>query len=159
MSGISSIRTRMSFSNRLTNWRLSSHLANGNDTSLELDSHADTCVLGKDALIFLDHKRPVNIHGYDPALGSKRYQTVLDALAYDNPGIGQVYQLLVNQAIKIPELDRCLLCPFQCRFNEVTIDDIPIFLTPSPTVATHAISVTIPDEPGQLLRNPLSQSG
>ncbi len=46
------------------------------ETTLELDSHADTCVLRPDALIILDYNRPVSIVGYDESLGSKTYQTV-----------------------------------------------------------------------------------
>ena len=30
-------------------------------TTLELDSHADTCVLGRDCLVILDYDRPVKI--------------------------------------------------------------------------------------------------
>ncbi len=41
------------------------------DTTLELDSHANTCVLGRDALIILDYQRPVSVVGYDESLGSK----------------------------------------------------------------------------------------
>jgi hypothetical protein len=46
------------------------------ETTLELDSHADTCVLGHDALIILDYNRPISVVGYDVSLGSKTYQTV-----------------------------------------------------------------------------------
>jgi hypothetical protein len=45
-------------------------------TTLELDSHADTCALGRDALILLDFDRPVIAKGYDPSLGTKTYATV-----------------------------------------------------------------------------------
>ncbi len=41
------------------------------ETTLELDSHADACVLGRDALIILDYNRPVSVVGYDDSLGSK----------------------------------------------------------------------------------------
>ncbi len=47
---------------------LSSKISPTGDTTLELDSHADTCVLGRDALIFLDYDRPVIVEGYDPLL-------------------------------------------------------------------------------------------
>ena len=33
--------------------------------TLGLDSHANTCVLGHNALIILDYNRPVSIVGYD----------------------------------------------------------------------------------------------
>ena len=35
----------------------------------ELDSHTDTCTVGKDALITHVHNRRVNIHSYDASLG------------------------------------------------------------------------------------------
>ena len=40
------------------------------ETTLELDSHAGTSVLGAGALIFLDYDRPVIVEAYDPRLGS-----------------------------------------------------------------------------------------
>jgi hypothetical protein len=33
------------------------------ENTLELDSHANTCVLGRDALIILDYNRPVSVVG------------------------------------------------------------------------------------------------
>jgi hypothetical protein len=33
------------------------------ETTLELDSHANTCVLGRDALIILGYNRPVSVMG------------------------------------------------------------------------------------------------
>ena len=41
------------------------------ETTLELDSHADTCVLGRDALIIHNYSRPVEVEGYDRSLGNK----------------------------------------------------------------------------------------
>ncbi len=52
---------------------------------MELDSHTDTCVLGRDALISLDFDRPVVVKGYDLSLGTETYATVSGALAYDDP--------------------------------------------------------------------------
>jgi hypothetical protein len=43
-------------------------LDGNHETTLELDSHVDTCVLGGDALIILDYNRPVSIVGYDESL-------------------------------------------------------------------------------------------
>ncbi len=97
---------------------LSTKINSIGETTLELDSHADTCVLGPDALILLDYDRPVIVEGYDPSLGTKTgtktYATVSGALAYDDPVTGEVYNLVINQAIHIPHLDHHLLCPMQC---------------------------------------------
>ncbi len=84
------------------------------ETTLELDSHADTCVLGRDALIFLDYDRPIVVEGYDPSLGTKIYATIGGGLAYDDPMTCKVYHLVINQAIHIPHLDHHLLCSMQC---------------------------------------------
>ncbi len=81
------------------------------ETTLELDSHANTCVLGCDALIILDYYRPVSIVGYDESLGSKTYHTVSGVVAYDDPQTERTLHLIINQAIHIPHLDHHLLCP------------------------------------------------
>ena len=39
---------------------------NALETSLELDSHADTTVLGAGALIIQSYDQPVKVVGYDP---------------------------------------------------------------------------------------------
>ena len=57
----------------------------------ELDSHADTCTIGNNALITHVHSRRVNVHGYDASLGcQKDMQIVNAALAYDCPLTGEV---------------------------------------------------------------------
>ena len=66
------------------------------ETTLDLDSHTDTSVLGWDALIILNHERPVTVQGYDPSLRSKTYRTVSGVLAYDNPYTGETYHLVIH---------------------------------------------------------------
>jgi hypothetical protein len=88
-------------------------LDGNHETTLELDSHSDTCVLGHDALIILDYNKPVSLVGYDESLGSKTYQTVSGVVAYDDPQTGRMLHLIINQAIHIPHLDHHLLCPEQ----------------------------------------------
>ncbi len=94
--------------------------------------HADTCVLGGDALILLDYNRPVIVEGYDPYLGTKTYATVSGVLAYDDPVTGEVYHLVLNQAIHIPHLNHHLLCPMQCQVNDVVVDNTPSFWHQTP---------------------------
>jgi hypothetical protein len=117
------------------------------ETTLELDSHVDTCVLGRDALIFLGYDRPVVVKGYDPSLPTKTYATISGALAYDGPTTGKVNHLVINQAIHIPHLDHHLLCPMQCQVNDMIVDNMPKLLTSDPTDHTHAFTIktlTIP---------------
>jgi hypothetical protein len=74
----------------------------GNDEmTLGPDSHADTCVLGHNALIILDYNRPASVVGYDQPLGTKKqinkkYQTVSGVVAYDDPQTGMMLPLIIN---------------------------------------------------------------
>ncbi len=138
---------------------LSTKINSIGETTLELDSHNDTCVLGRDALIFLDYDRPVIVEGYDPSLGTKTYATVSGALAYDDPMTGKVYHLVINQAIHIPHLDHHLLCPMQCRVNDVIVNNTPKFLTSDPTDHTHALTIRDPHQPTQTVILPLALQG
>ncbi len=73
-------------------------------TTLELDSHVDTSILGWHALIILDYNRPVSSEGYDESLGTHVYPTVNRVVAYTDPKIGRMLHLVINQAIHIPTL-------------------------------------------------------
>jgi hypothetical protein len=75
---------------------ISYKLESNYEITLELDSHANTCVLGRDALIILDYQRPVSIVGYDESLGSKTYQTVSGVVVYDDPQTGRTLHLIIN---------------------------------------------------------------
>ncbi len=118
---------------------------------MELDSHADTCVLGCDALILLNYNRPVIVKGYDPSLDIKTYATVSGVLAYDDPVTGEVYHLVINQAIHIPHLNHHLLCPMQCRVSDVVVDNTPKILASDPTDNMHALTIRDPDWPAQMV--------
>ncbi len=129
------------------------------ETTIELDSHANTCVLGHGALIILDYNRPVSVVGYDESLGRKTYQTMSGVVAYDDPQTRMTLHLIINQAIHIPHLDHHLLCPMQCPVNDVIINNLPKFLAADPTDQTHALTLTNPDNPLQPVILPLTLRG
>jgi hypothetical protein len=108
------------------------------ETTLELDSHANTCVVGEHALIIYDFNRPMDVHGYDKTQGSQRYWTVTAVLKYIHLFTGVTYHLVIHQAIHIPHLPHHLLCPMQCRVNDVVINDLLKFLDPNPSDTSHA---------------------
>jgi hypothetical protein len=116
-------------------------------------------VLGHGALIILDYNRPVSIVGYDESLRSKTYQTVSGVVAYDDPQTGRMIHLIINQAIHIPHHDHHLLCPMQCRVNDVTVNNLHKFLAADPTHQTHALTLTDPDNPLQPVILPLTLRG
>jgi hypothetical protein len=51
----------------------------------DLDSHADACVVGKEALICYYFDREVTVSGYDPSGETKSLRTVSAALGYVIP--------------------------------------------------------------------------
>ena len=51
--------------------QVASVVHNNKETTFELDSHADTSVLGGRALVVADFNETVNFQGYDPSLGTK----------------------------------------------------------------------------------------
>jgi hypothetical protein len=97
--------------------------------------------------------------GYDESLGSKTYQTVSGVVAYDDPQIRRTLHLIINQAIHIPHLDHHLLCPKQCRVNDVIVNNLPKFLAADPTDQTHALTLTDPENPLQPVTLLLSLRG
>ncbi len=113
------------------------------ETTFELDSHSNTCVLGHGSLI------PVSVVGYDESLGSKTYQTVRGVVAYNDLQTGRMLHLIINQAIHTPHLDHHLLCPMQCCVNDVIVNNLPKFLAADPTDQTHVLILTNPDNPLQ----------
>ena len=112
---------------------------NNEDTTLELDSHADTSVLGGGALAVADFNEPVNVQGYDLSLGTKTYKNITGAVGYCDPVSGSIYHLVIHQAIYIPGLDHHLLSPMQCRVADVDINDCPKFIIANPTEDSNRI--------------------
>ncbi len=135
------------------------NLESNYETTLELNSHADTCALGHDPLIILDYNQPVSIVSYDKSLLSKTYQTMSGVVAYDDPQTGRMLHLIINQAAHIPHLDHHRLCPMQCRVNDLTINNLPKFLAANPTDQTHALTMTNPNNPLQPAILPLTLRG
>ena len=56
-----------------TQVRVTSVTSNYKESTLDLDSHADICVLGANNIVIQDHGCPVNIFSCDPALGYHTY--------------------------------------------------------------------------------------
>ena len=95
----------------------------------------------------LDFNTPVNVHGYDPSLGSKQYRVITGGVAYTHPFSGLRYHLIIHQAIHMPDLGHHLLCPMQLRQNGVKVNECPRLFCEDPTEESHAIVAT--DENGE----------
>ena len=85
------------------------HLEGIVDSQSELYNHADTCVVGDNALITHDLDRPVSVSGYDKSVSRTEARTIIAVLEYDGPLTGAVVLLVFNQEIHITGLRHNLL--------------------------------------------------
>jgi hypothetical protein len=106
------------------------------DTQMHLDSHVDTCVVERNALVVQKFEQLVDVCGYDPAGPiMSSLCTVSAALAYyTRPTV------VIHQTLFIPPLHHNLLCLNQMRLNDVVVHEQPKFLTERLTdTRTHAL--------------------
>ena len=94
-----------------------------NFTCTKLDSHADTCCLGENALILANHGKHVSVAPFISDLGKiDKVNIVTGAIAYDVPNSADIIILVVNQALYFPKnFLNNLLCPNQMRLNGLQI--------------------------------------
>ena len=132
---------------------------NSDKTRLELDGHADTNVIGRGCLVVHAFDRLVNVTVYDTEDVSKVCRTVTGVLAYDHPHNGKPYLLVISQAIHLDHLEHHLMCPTQCKTNEIKINEIPKYQSKAPDKSTHSLQMGDPyDEEGGMLTIPFQLS-
>ena len=95
--------------------------------NIELDTHADTCVLGHNFVVLSYTSRVTDVYGYSPELGAiKNIPIVTGATAVDNPTTGETIILVVNEALWYGNrLDHSLLNPNQLRHYGCVVHDNP----------------------------------
>ena len=130
-----------------------------NKPKVELDSHADTCVVGDNCLVIHDRKRPENIYSYDPKDGHRSAKTVDATVGYQDQQSAKKFILVINQAICIDDLDNHLLCPMQCHLNGVQISEVLKFLAENLSETTHAIELVGPVNTAHPLIIPIQLNG
>eukprot|EP00970_Alexandrium_tamarense_P011212 scaffold2397_cov104-Alexandrium_tamarense.AAC.2 len=99
----------------------------------ELDSHADTCVVGKHALVVHEHNKMVNVFSYDP---KSKGNLPRSSMPSSSTSIHS-----------------------QCRLNGVIVNDTPKFLTDNPTKESHAMILTDPEDAAHQLSIHLELDG
>jgi hypothetical protein len=123
----------------------------------DLDSHADTCVVGKNAFIVHRLNKKVNVTGFDPSLGKiNDLDLVLAAIAYDYPETGEMVILMVHQAVHVPTMTNDLLCLMLMRVNDIEMQECPKFLLERLDDTSHALWTT---QDGEELVIPLTLQG
>jgi hypothetical protein len=107
---------------------------------VDLDSHANTCCVGSGVLIVNQMDWTACVSPFLKSLGSvSKVPIASAAIAYDHPSTGEVFVLVIHQALQFTEMTHCLLCPMQLRLNDVVVNKQPKFLTTKPTKIDYAI--------------------
>ena len=107
---------------------------------LEMDSHADSPVVGKQARILEYTGKKVSVSGFTDAIGKPMLVDVINTLvAYDCDQSGKTYLLLINNDLPVPSMNGCLIISFIMRLAGLHVNECPKFLAPSPTDSNHSI--------------------
>lgn len=125
--------------------RVSSLSSSSTECRTELDSHADSPVLGKHASILFQTDKTISVAPFSDSLGILPEVPVAHgAVAYDCPYSGQTFILVINNALYIPEMECNLLPPIALRMHGLQVDECPKFLARRPTDSTHSITLSDP---------------
>ena len=94
---------------------------------LGCDSHADTCCVNSHAYVeSVVEGVTVDAIPFDESLGKVSNLPIVHAiLAIDNMLDGQTHLIRICNAIYVPSMQHCLLCPNQAREYGTIIDDVP----------------------------------
>lgn len=118
----------------------SDHSNEGVETRTELDSHADSPCVGRNAKIIEHTGKRVNVSGFTDSLGKRKSIPVVHAaVAYDDEYTGKTYILIIYNALYFEEMECNLLPPFMCRLAGVEINECPKILSKNPTEENHSI--------------------
>jgi hypothetical protein len=116
------------------------HLQENSDSTLELDSHADTSCASRACCILEYTNKTCTVSSFSDQLQQlDDIPIVKAATAYDVPS-GEVYILILNQVLYLGEhMEHSLLCPNQVRSNGIIVNDVPKHLAPTISDTTHSI--------------------
>ena len=105
-----------------------------------MDSHADSPVIGRNALILSDSGQKANVTGFTEDLGKcMSVPIVTAALAYTDEYTGTTSIIIVHNALNIKNMENNLIPPFMIRLAGVEIDECPKFMCRNPTARNHSI--------------------
>ena len=122
-----------------------------NESTMDINNHPDTAVLGSDCLPVHDLEILVDVPVCDASSGSVKCPTISGAIAYYHPISGQVYVLVYYQAIRCPRLANHLICLMQSRMAGFRINYLQKILVVDPNEKTHAIIFDDPLNPNEPL--------
>ena len=118
-------------------------------SATELDSHADSPVVGKYSTILEDTGRKASVSGFTSELGEPMLVPVVQAaVTYECEYSGNIHILVLCNALYFKNMDINLVPPFMMRLAGLDVDECPKFLAKNPKESNH--SVYFPDSDTRL---------
>ena len=108
-------------------------------TATELDSHADSPVLGRYSRILEETGQTVKVSGFTSELGEALEVPIANAaVAYDCDLTGETHILVIYNALYFKNMDTNLIPPFVMRLAGLEVDECPKFLSREPSKSNHS---------------------
>ena len=106
---------------------------------MELDSHANMPVIGKNAYVIRDSGRKASVTPYSPEYQAKELSIVDALVLYQDEVYGKEYLLLIRNALYVPSLQHHLIPPFILREKGIQVRDTAKIHLQDPGNDDHAI--------------------
>ena len=117
-----------------------------NETTTDLDSHADSPVVGDNATIHLHTNKTVRVSGFTEVLGDiSKVPVVVAVVAYTDTITGVTYLLVISNALYMKGIEGNLIPPVMIRLAGHQVDECPKIMCKKPTINTHSISINNPE--------------
>ena len=93
-------------------------------STTELDSHANMCVVGRQATIIHRTSKHAEVRAFTKECQTLRRVPIVDAaFAYDCPATMKTYILIARNDLHVPSMDHNLIPPFIMREAGITVND------------------------------------
>ena len=103
------------------------------ESATELDSHADSPVVGQIARIIETTSKTVLVSGFTRDLGKPLCVPVVNAaVAYDYEFTGETYILVIYNALHMKSMEINMIPPFMLRLAGLEVNECPKFLAKKP---------------------------
>lgn len=124
-------------------------------SAIELDSHADSAVVGRSSSIIERTGHRASVSGFTDSLGKALSVEIVHAcVIYDCEKSGKSYLLVIQNALHVPEMKECLFHPIMMRLIGLEVNKCPKFLAKEPSEINHSIYF-----PKEDLQIPMKLSG
>ena len=100
---------------------------------MELDSHANMSVIGREALVVEQSGRMVEVSPFTPDYKPIKVEVVNAMVQYNSPLDGKEYMLVIRNALCVPSMNNNLIPPFIMRENGIVVNECAKIQCEDPT--------------------------